>query len=136
MLADFHQSSSLAHKLKSSICCFHGSEDDDFLQSPSKTPTRSPCSWLKSTASEFPELLDRCRYLVARIGRGRKRYLGSVDFSYDSSSYALNFEDDCREDDEFPFRDFTARLPPAIKERVPAAKFAGSQDGITISACG
>lgn len=142
MLADFPHSPTFAHKLKSSICCFHGSQQDDLLvlESPSKMSPRSssPCSWLKSTAGEFPDLLDRCRYLLARMGRGRtKRYLGSLDFTYDSSSYALNFEDDCPDAaDEFPFRDFNARLPPAVKERATTTKFVGSRDGITISACG
>ncbi|XP_022131639.1 uncharacterized protein LOC111004768 [Momordica charantia] len=123
MLADFHHSSSFAHKLKSSIGCFRASDQ------PS---TKSPCSWFKSTAAEFPDLLDRCRYLVARIGRGsRRRYHASPDFTYDSSSYALNFEDDSRYDDEFPLRNFAARLP-----RLPAAKFAGSQAGVsTVAAC-
>ncbi|KAG6598557.1 hypothetical protein SDJN02_07834, partial [Cucurbita argyrosperma subsp. argyrosperma] len=132
MLPHFHHSPAFARKLKSSFCCFHGFQQDDFLDSPSKSPTRSPCSWFKSTVGEFRGILARCRYLLARIARRRKRYLASVDFSYDSSSYALNFEDDCREDDEFPFRNFTARFPPPIKERVPAAKFAGSEDGISV----
>ncbi|KAM6543991.1 hypothetical protein CsatB_008438 [Cannabis sativa] len=36
----------------------------------------------------------------------------SSDFSYDLSSYALNFEDDSsRDDDEFHLRDFSSRLP-------------------------
>ncbi|CAK9312809.1 unnamed protein product [Citrullus colocynthis] len=132
MLPHFHHSPSSPHNLKSSFCCFH----THFLHSPSKASTTSPCSWFKSTAAELSELLHRCRYLLARIARRRKKYLASLDFSYDSSSYALNFENDCRDDREFPFRDFTARFPPAVKDRLPPPKFAASQDGIPISACG
>uniref|UniRef100_A0A1S3BDX7 Uncharacterized protein n=1 Tax=Cucumis melo TaxID=3656 RepID=A0A1S3BDX7_CUCME len=107
-----------------SFCCFH----------PSNTPKTSPCSWLKSTALELSHLLRRCRYFLARVARRRTNYLASADFSYDSSSYALNFDDDCRDDHQFPFRDFTARFPPPLKDRLPAAtKFAGSHHEIPIS---
>ncbi|KAL4336384.1 hypothetical protein AHAS_Ahas12G0004800 [Arachis hypogaea] len=38
----------------------------------------------------------------------------SADFSYDPSSYALNFEDDSG---ELPLRNFSARLPPSPPRR-------------------
>ncbi|KAF3447068.1 hypothetical protein FNV43_RR12248 [Rhamnella rubrinervis] len=113
-------SSSLKDKLfKSSTClsgCFSISssvhheildnEEGRIIHTP-----RSTYYWLKSTAHELPEIRDRCRNLIFRIGRGR-RNLNSGDFRYDPSSYALNFDDDSR-DDEFPLRDFSSRLPPS-----------------------
>lgn len=68
--------------------------------------TRSPYQWFKSTASDFPRNLMMKRQ---RAGRWRSQF--SADFSYDASSYALNFEKDrAYDDDRFPFGDFTARL--------------------------
>ncbi|KAE8652207.1 hypothetical protein Csa_022035, partial [Cucumis sativus] len=80
-----------------SFCCFH----------PSNTPKSSPSSCLKSTALHLSRLLRRCRYFLARLARRRTNSLSSAHFSYDSSSYALNFDDHSHDDHQFPFRDFT-----------------------------
>lgn len=75
--------------------------NDDKIRTP-----RSPYQWLKTTATDLPRTLKPKRRTA---GRWRNHY--SADFSYDASSYALNFEDDrATEDDRLPFRDFTARL--------------------------
>ncbi|KAG6591551.1 hypothetical protein SDJN02_13253, partial [Cucurbita argyrosperma subsp. argyrosperma] len=76
-------------------------------------------------APELPKLRGLCRNLVARIGRSCRRYHHSTDFRYDPSSYALNFEDEqVRDDDEYPIRDFASRLPPSppASQRFMAAK--------------
>ncbi|PPD74108.1 hypothetical protein GOBAR_DD28963 [Gossypium barbadense] len=75
-----------------------------------------------STRLKSPEFKDKYRNLINRIGNGHRHShshsLGrrnSAEFRYDPSSYALNFDegcDDCQFD-EFPFRNFTARLPPS-----------------------
>lgn len=86
-------------------------------------------NWLKS-----PEIKEKCRNLINRIGNGHgpghrhshsqsnghvnghnhgRRH--SADFRYDPSSYALNFDKGMEDSqlDEFPYRNFTARLPPS-----------------------
>ncbi|XP_022732403.1 kininogen-1 [Durio zibethinus] len=92
----------------------------------------SSSTWLKS-----PEFKDKCRNLINRIGHGPGHrhsrslshsnghgYQGynhghgrrhSADFRYDPSSYALNFDEgsDDSQLDGFPFRNFSARLPPS-----------------------
>ncbi|XP_022756504.1 protein SHORT-ROOT 2-like [Durio zibethinus] len=100
---------------------------DDNHNKPRLSRTSSS-TWLKS-----PELKDKCRNLINRIGHGHgpghrhshnnghghhghghgRRH--SADFRYDPSSYALNFDEGCDDSqlDEFPFRNFTARLPPS-----------------------
>ncbi|KAH7524587.1 uncharacterized protein LOC107421138 [Ziziphus jujuba] len=114
-------SSSLKDKLfKSSMClsgCFSTTvhhevlENEEKIRTPkSSSPSSSYSSWLKSTAHDLPEIRDRCRNLISRIGKGRRHY-NSGEFSYDPSSYALNFEDESRYNDEFPLRDFSSRLP-------------------------
>ncbi|KAI4316368.1 hypothetical protein L6164_024354 [Bauhinia variegata] len=127
MLNDYHcrRQLSLRHKLKSSFCCFSGTihahheslENGEYsydkLQSP-KTPRtpRTRLIWHKKSGQEFPDSSRvRSRGLRSRIGH-KHRQSHSGDFSYDPSSYALNFEDDTRTDDEeFPFRHFASRLP-------------------------
>lgn len=121
MISEYQSSSSPKEQrlMKPSMClssCFSTSSvhhevldsDEDRVRTP-----RSPYAWLKSTAHELPEIRDRCRSLISRFGRGggRRRHHSS-DFSYDPSSYALNFEDEYSRDDEsFPLKDFSSRLP-------------------------
>ncbi|XP_062024696.1 uncharacterized protein LOC133740759 [Rosa rugosa] len=69
-------------------------DDEDYIRTP-----RSPV---------MPEIRDRCRNLINRIGGARRRRASSADFSYDASSYALNFEDDTTRADDILFR---SRLP-------------------------
>ncbi|XP_048133567.1 uncharacterized protein LOC115743514 isoform X2 [Rhodamnia argentea] len=119
------------HKLRSSspcllFCCFHDAAasgcDDDGNR---RRATRSPRSWLLSTAQELPlpEIRYKCRSLIARIGRCRRQgHVAAPEFGYDPMSYALNFEDDrSREsDEEFPERNFSARLPVSPDRLLPA----------------
>ncbi|GLT63341.1 hypothetical protein SLA2020_359140 [Shorea laevis] len=103
---------SLRHKLK--LFCFsasvHHSEPPEADHDKTRSP-RSPYAWIKSTAQDLPEIRDRCKNLISRIGwaRSRNHRSHSADFSYDPLSYALNFEDDTRVLDELPLN-FSARL--------------------------
>lgn len=75
-------------------------------QSARTPPPRSP----------LPEIKDRCMYLISKIGGGVRsgrvrRRNASADFSYDPSSYALNFEDDTgKAEDQLLVNGFSARL--------------------------
>ncbi|KAK3437137.1 hypothetical protein EUGRSUZ_C01701 [Eucalyptus grandis] len=128
------------HKLGSSsspsllFCCFHdghspaaaayhetASSDCDDGGHPRKV-----CS--AALELPLPEIRYRCRSLIARIGRCRWRpghaaaaAAASSEFGYDPMSYALNFEDDrSREsDEEFPARNFSARLPLSPDRLLP-----------------
>jgi hypothetical protein len=107
---------SLKQKLKSSLCCFlknpHHHHPD--VESPSSEPrarlVRSSSFWAKS-----PELKDKCRNFISRIGAARNHHgrRHSADFKYDALSYALNFDDDDgdRRSVELPSMSFSARLP-------------------------
>ncbi|PRQ46221.1 hypothetical protein RchiOBHm_Chr2g0086701 [Rosa chinensis] len=81
---------------------------------------------------EFSELKDKCRKVIGRMGRhsGRRH---SGDFKYDELSYALNFdhEDSNMDDDSFPLRNFSARLPHSP----PAESAAASPSSKEITAC-
>ncbi|KAK3437140.1 hypothetical protein EUGRSUZ_C01698, partial [Eucalyptus grandis] len=85
---------------------------------------------VRSAALELPlpEIRYRCRSLIARIGRCRWRpghaaavAAASSEFGYDPMSYALSFKDDrSRElDEEFPARNFSARLPLSPDRLLP-----------------
>ncbi|XWS17041.1 hypothetical protein CRYUN_Cryun33cG0033600 [Craigia yunnanensis] len=130
---------SLKQKLKSSLrlpWLRHHSYHHDQSASSTPLPTPSPShgdnnhnkprlsrtsssTWLTS-----PDFKDKCRNLINRIGHGHgpghrhshshgRRH--SADFRYDPSSYALNFDEGSEDSqlDEFPLRNFTARLPPS-----------------------
>ncbi|KAL4323678.1 hypothetical protein GQ457_11G017890 [Hibiscus cannabinus] len=135
-----NEPTSLKQKLKSSLrlpWLRHNSHHQFFTVSASATPLPSPSSssvpkdnnhdsprqsrtfppCLKS-----PELKDMYRNLINRIGSGHLRNhsfghnrRSSADFRYDPLSYALNFDQgwDDSQYDEFPYRNFTARLPPS-----------------------
>ncbi|XP_030467284.1 uncharacterized protein LOC115686203 [Syzygium oleosum] len=128
------------HKLRSSsspcllFCCFHGGHATAYHEAATsdcgdghrRKAARLPCSWLRSTAEELPlpEIRHKCRSLIAQIGRCRRQgHVAASEFGYDPMSYALNFEDDrSREsDEEFPARNFSARLPVS-PDRLPMAK--------------
>ncbi|KAK7260917.1 hypothetical protein RIF29_27217 [Crotalaria pallida] len=126
-----HRESSIRDKLKYSICCFSGTIHNDALEhgelcynklhiprTPTTPSSPSSSSWFKKSTtttnpSEFcgdatPRV--RGRSLRSRMGRRHhQRATQSADFSYDPSSYALNFENESPE--EFPFRNFSSRLP-------------------------
>lgn len=64
----------------------------------------------------MPEIREKCRSLISRIGRTRKH---STEFKYDPLSYALNFDVGCEDFliDEFPLRNFSSRLPASPPRR-------------------
>ncbi|WJX16255.1 hypothetical protein P8452_06309 [Trifolium repens] len=120
-------------KFKNSICCFtgnyhpHNDDDSSFggegfynkLTIP-RTPispsgsSGSPSSWFKKSpmsnnGSEFSRVRGRSQRLRGSR-KNHNRQSQSADFSYDPSSYALNFESENAQDD-FPIRNFSSRLP-------------------------
>ncbi|KAK4274468.1 hypothetical protein QN277_017680 [Acacia crassicarpa] len=111
--------SSLRYKLKSSFLCFSGDQRSQSLhdgdssynklhEPKSPTTPASPSCPKKSSAADYR---GRSRHLLSRIRRRHHRHTQYGDFSYDPTSYALNFEDDSRsEEDDFPFRGFADRL--------------------------
>ncbi|KAM1424814.1 hypothetical protein ACFX1X_017495 [Malus domestica] len=105
-----------------SIClsgCFSGmsthpfdvlDNDADYYHNSNNQRARTP-----PPRSPLPEIKGRCMQLISKIGGGVRsgrvrRRNASADFSYDPSSYALNFEDDaCKADDQL-LNGFSARL--------------------------
>lgn len=111
-MEDDREFSSLKHKIKSTICfscCF--SRREVLVSSPKQRLFRSSSAWQKSSTRDLPDIKEKCRNLISRIGRHRKN--NSADFRYDPLSYALNFDEgfDDAGDVEFPLRNFSARLP-------------------------
>ncbi|KAJ4911885.1 Uncharacterized protein Rs2_06506 [Raphanus sativus] len=115
-----------SHRMRSPICCLGANA---VVEPEGQRTPKSPYEWLKSTAQEL-EIRDRCRRVKTRIKvtcrnsncvyHQRHHSQGSPgDFSYDALSYALNFEDDVRADEDGSYPDFTARLPasPVAKSR-------------------
>uniref|UniRef100_A0A6P4AWL5 uncharacterized protein LOC107427762 n=1 Tax=Ziziphus jujuba TaxID=326968 RepID=A0A6P4AWL5_ZIZJJ len=125
-------SSSLKRKLQSSFCCFGKNQppisssisNSSSSSSSSSLSTsvvdvskprlmRSSTMWMKSRAHDLPELKDKCRSFISRIGRHHSRRHSS-DFRYDALSYSLNFDQSHEDDaylDESPLRSFSSRLP-------------------------
>ncbi|XVF89364.1 hypothetical protein PTKIN_Ptkin19aG0124500 [Pterospermum kingtungense] len=108
-------------KMKSPICCFRSTSLIQGVAAAAVEPyeevkpVRTPRS---------PYIKEKCKNLIARIGKGGRKYYSS-DFTYDPMSYALNFEDDLSRADEIPIINFSSRLR-ATPERSPAAKSLGS----------
>ncbi|PSS08165.1 Interleukin-2 receptor subunit beta like [Actinidia chinensis var. chinensis] len=119
-------SPSFKNKLKQTLClscCFRNSRRETLGSSSSSSTTstssddrptlvRAPSMWLKSRVHELPEIGDKCRHLINRIGRHHhhhRRHSSSADFRYDPLSYALNFDDS--HVDEAPLQNFSARVP-------------------------
>jgi len=141
MQSGINRQQSLREKFKSSICCFSGTAQNDSLEQGEgfysklripRTPispagSTSSSSWFKirsPTSTEFandPHTRVRGRSLKSRMSRKilHHRQSQSADFSYDPSSYALNFENESPE--EVPFRNFSSRLPPS-----PPVEYSGN----------
>lgn len=150
-----NRQTSLRDKLKSSICCFTGSvhhhdpldQGEGFYNklhiprtpiSPAGSSTGGYSSWWlkKSPTGEYgnggEQPRVRGRSLKSRMGRSRHhhhhRQSQSADFSYDPSSYALNFESESPEDDEnFPLRNFSARLPASPPSPASPINYSGKE---------
>ncbi|GMI84247.1 hypothetical protein like AT5G35090 [Hibiscus trionum] len=121
--------SSLKQKLKSSLRLpwlrhnNHHHHRQRLAGSPPPNNHDSPRQNRSSpTCLKSPKLKDKYRNLINRIGNGHRSshsfgysMRSSADFRYDPSSYALNFDEewDDSQYDEFPYRNFTARLPPS-----------------------
>lgn len=114
---------SLKQKIRSiSIfsCCFRSAKSgDQETAGPAAAASliRSSSTWIRSKASEFPDLKVRYRAMMARMGRSSRRGYGD-QFRYDPLSYALNFDERAAGDDsaldpneEFRYRNFSSRLP-------------------------
>ncbi|CAN8299190.1 unnamed protein product [Cochlearia groenlandica] len=128
------------HKMRSPMCCLGANNavvEPEAMMIPNRSSQRSPYDWFKSTAHEL-DIIDRCRRMKTRVKvtcrnndcaynccshqqhhshQRHQSYPG--DFSYDALSYALNFEDDVKADDDDSLPSFTARLPasPVTKSR-------------------
>lgn len=115
-------SPTLKQKLKYSLRWLHHHNHQDHNQEISNVPT-TPHSTPVSSPKTFKH---KCRNLINCIGHytfnhrrndshnynfihGRRH---SMDFRYNPSSYALNFDKGCEDSqfDEFPNRNFTSRL--------------------------
>ncbi|KAL4319843.1 hypothetical protein GQ457_18G003010 [Hibiscus cannabinus] len=104
--------------MKSSVFCFRPTspERDGFESLEEVKSSRTPRS--------SPYIKEKCRNLMAWIGKGGHKHYGSSDFSYDPMSYALNFEDEASRADELPSLNFSSRLP-ATPDRSPDIKHLG-----------
>ncbi|CAI9100950.1 OLC1v1038141C2 [Oldenlandia corymbosa var. corymbosa] len=118
---------SLKSKIKNSLCfscCFRRRHHSDHRQVPCSPSDEKPnLIWVKTNAPHDlkDEIKDKCLAILGRIGNngsgggggGRHKRHSSTEFRYDPLSYALNFEDGFDyDDDEYPLRNFSARLPP------------------------
>ncbi|KAK8515530.1 hypothetical protein V6N13_139493 [Hibiscus sabdariffa] len=122
--------SSLKQKLKSSLRLpwhRHNHHHQRLSESPPSPSTKDNNhhdslrqNRTSPTCLMSPKLKDKYRNFINRIGSGHRSshsfgqsMRSSADFRYDPSSYALNFDEewDDSQYDEFPYRNFTARLP-------------------------
>ncbi|KAH0670718.1 hypothetical protein KY290_026115 [Solanum tuberosum] len=111
-------------KTSSSLsCCFINSHRrSDLLIESSPSPSRFSSCWFRNKIKHdhnSPEIRGKCKSFIHRMGRPRRHV--SADFSYDPLSYAMNFDDDDEPYEEFPARNFAARLPlsPPSKDKIP-----------------
>ncbi|CAN8256674.1 unnamed protein product [Cochlearia groenlandica] len=118
------------HRIRSPICC---------LRSNAVVEPESPIGEQRTPKSPYDEIRDRCRRVKTRIKvscrnnnncsyncahhhqqhhhRRHHSQSYSGDFSYDPLSYALNFEDDARAEEDGSVPNFTARLPVSPVEK-------------------
>ncbi|XP_073047680.1 uncharacterized protein [Primulina eburnea] len=113
------------HKPKRSLCffCCFRHRHHLYVQHPSPPPPPQPSFneenpvviWDKTKGprdNSLSDIREKCRSMLGLPGSRKKRH-SSADFRYDPLSYSLNFEDGFRCDEEAPFRNFSARLPPS-----------------------
>lgn len=106
-------------------CCFPGGRREAADGDDGEQPrlVRASSSWLRSRAQDIPELREKCRSLISRMGRrsGRRH---PADFRYDALSYAMNFDEG--EDEalvgDFRYRNFSSRLAPTPPPASPAVE--------------
>ncbi|KAI8018847.1 hypothetical protein LOK49_LG04G03012 [Camellia lanceoleosa] len=111
-------SPSFKDKLKQSLClscCYRNNRRESLCSEDRPRLLRASSTWFRSRAHELPEIKDKCRLLISRIGRNHRRHHSSGEFNYDPLSYALNFDD--AHLDEAPLRNFSSRFPasPPLK---------------------
>ncbi|KAL1328987.1 hypothetical protein HN51_046151 [Arachis hypogaea] len=121
MQGGVHHESSLKEKLKSSMCCFMGKVQESLDNNNNMLNINTPMSKTPKSSSSSPATSpgSTSRWLRRHNSNNNNhhhhhRQSLSADFSYDPSSYALNFEDDSG---ELPLRNFSARLPPSPPRR-------------------
>ncbi|RYR75380.1 hypothetical protein HN51_020877 [Arachis hypogaea] len=120
MQGGVHHESSLKEKLKSSMCCFMGKVHESLDNNNNMLNINTPMSKTPKSSSSSPATSpgSTSRWLRRHNSNNHHhhhhRQSLSADFSYDPSSYALNFEDDSG---ELPLRNFSARLPPSPPRR-------------------
>lgn len=107
-------------------CCFPGwrrEAADGGGGSDRRRLVRASSSWLRSRAQDIPELREKCRSLISRMGRRSGRRHPS-DFRYDALSYSMNFDEG--EDEalvgDFRYRNFSSRLAPTPPPASPAVE--------------
>ncbi|KAL3532238.1 hypothetical protein ACH5RR_005759 [Cinchona calisaya] len=129
--------SSLKTKLKNSLCfycCFRGDHHHhhshrQVLDSPPPLPLpaddKPALLWTKTRMAHDlkDDIKDKCMTIFGRGcgngsrggGGGKHKRHSSAEFRYDPLSYSLNFEDGfgAGDDEEYPLRNFSARLPPS-----------------------
>ncbi|TYI79294.1 hypothetical protein E1A91_D05G012800v1 [Gossypium mustelinum] len=117
---------SLKQKLKSSLQWLRHHNHHDHNQQISSVPI-TPHSTPISSPKTFKH---KCRNLITRIGHDFSNYRRnhnpnynfihrrrrSIDFQYNPSNYALNFDNGGEDSqiNEFPNRNFTSRLPRSL----------------------
>ncbi|KAL2318047.1 hypothetical protein Fmac_031923 [Flemingia macrophylla] len=137
MQNSINRQQSLREKLKSSMCCFTGQQEGlekgggegvyrkfrmpispaTPSSSSSSSSSASASTWFKLRSASTATAAERVRGRSLKSRMGRKflqhRQSQSADFSYDPSSYALNFENESPQENDSPFRSFSSRLPPS-----------------------
>ncbi|XP_077236581.1 uncharacterized protein LOC143878161 [Tasmannia lanceolata] len=115
---DRHRDSSLKQKLKSSIClywCFRSSPREESVETDERPRLIRSSSWIRSKVHEIPDLKEKYRNMISRMGMSRRH---SSDFRYDPLSYSLNFDEgeDESQVDDFRYRNFSARLSASSRQ--------------------
>ncbi|MCD7471543.1 hypothetical protein HAX54_012036 [Datura stramonium] len=107
------RSTNTRHRRSSSVSCSLSSTSNQISHDSSLSSANETSKLKKSPHRHFPEIKERCKNIMNRFGKHRRH--ASADFSYDQLSYSKNFEDNDEKSfddvEDFPQRNFTARLP-------------------------